>query len=93
MPIQGLPDAAIHCLCIRCRRWHEPHEGIFVRPTRAGGILGAAASAAVLAAGLAPEAAKRRFLCHSCRRKLLYWRILLYTLALAAAMTVVLLNR
>lgn len=93
MPVDGIPDAAVHCLCIRCRRWHEPQEGVRLRSTRAGGILGAVSSFGILVSGVASEAAKPRFLCHGCRRKRFRWRVVLFAIGVAAVVAAILLRR
>lgn len=91
MPIEGFPDSSRHRLCIRCRKWHETHEGKTVAPSRIGGMLGAVSSTAILSAGLNPEAGRSRFLCNACRRRKTQLRIafiLLAAIVIAAVFTI-----
>jgi hypothetical protein len=64
MPVEGLPDAARHKLCLRCRKWHEPDEGIMVYPEATGPLSGMRRAAAVLAG----DESAMRFMCHHCLR-------------------------
>ena len=77
MPIDGLPDPAIHRLCLRCRRWHEPSEGVTVFPDGPD-IPHDPISAVVvgLSHAMVPRT-KERFICHACRRRrrLITWSI------------------
>jgi hypothetical protein len=36
MPVDGLPDRKLHRLCIACRRWFWPEEGILDFPFATG---------------------------------------------------------
>ena len=64
MPVEGFPDNKHHRICLRCRRWFEPHEGTMVFPEVAGPL--SAMRAAV--ARLTDDESAMRFMCHRCQR-------------------------
>jgi hypothetical protein len=63
MPIDQ-PDASVHKICRRCRRWFDPSEGEMVLP-EATGPISAIHSAA---ASIASDEPALRFICHACLR-------------------------
>lgn len=66
MPVIGfprIPDASRHRLCLRCRRWFEPHEG---REAHRSSVLPFVAF--IRAARAASGFGTRYFICDDCRR-------------------------
>jgi hypothetical protein len=64
MPVEGLPDAAIHRLCSRCHKWHEPDEGVMVWPDRFHWIR----ELRQVADAIGGDTSEMRFLCYRCLR-------------------------
>lgn len=90
MPVEGFPDASRHRLCVRCKKWHEPDEGILCQPEEQGTFepFMAIFTAARAISGLKKEP---RFICYRCLRVRRYIKVAIFgTLALLIALALVL---
>jgi hypothetical protein len=72
MPIEGFPDPQIHRICVRCRKWFWPDEGVdYVLPrARPAGVQ--------LAREIAGIQAPVRFMCKGCARARRRVRIVIF---------------
>jgi len=80
MPVEGIPDANQHCLCVRCRQWFLPSD---VKPF--------AFSRTILAwlrpiSGMSPYS-RPKFICNGCdrrgsRRRVIFWGTLVAVVGL-----------
>ena len=62
MPIEGLADPKLHRLCVRCRKWFNPDEGVLDFPSATGPIgfiMG-------MSARVADDESKMKFYCLAC---------------------------
>jgi hypothetical protein len=68
LPVTGYPDSSVHKLCIRCRKWHTPEEGVMIAARGSG--FGADPITAVVSglSHLLVPCTRERFICHRCRR-------------------------
>ncbi len=74
MPIDGFPDKQRHKLCIRCRRWHEPHEGKLIFPDQPGPFGRLRRTACMLA----EDESAMRFMCLRCLRVRRYTKAIIF---------------
>ena len=70
MSVEGFPDASMHRLCRRCRKWFAAEAGEEVSRDMLGPVT-ASGKAAIRLAGLKPT----EFLCHRCLRIVRTWKI------------------
>lgn len=74
MPIDGFPDPQRHRLCVRCHKWHNPHEGVTLYPEAGGPIQGLR----IAAAEAAGDESAMRFMCFRCIRTRRYTKAALF---------------
>ena len=77
MPVEGFPDPARHKLCWRCKKWHEPSEGVVAKPKESVSFepfLGAFGALRSLC-GVRP---KPHFVCRRCLKIRRYTTIIIF---------------
>ncbi|MBN2210001.1 MAG: hypothetical protein JW709_01280 [Sedimentisphaerales bacterium] len=95
MPIEGFPDANIHRICVRCKKWHEPAEGRTIRPDTGsiGAMLSPLTAFVVGLRGLTVGPNKPRFICFRCYKIRMYTRLSLFAIFAGVLVTILLLER
>ena len=83
MPIEGFPDPERHTLCFRCRKWHEPDEGIVMHPEATGPLSGLRNARRQFAG----DESGMRFYCHRCLRVRRRTKLVIFGLLVATVLT------
>lgn len=95
MPIEGFPDSSVHRICIRCKKWHEPGEGLMVSPDTGsiGAMISPISAFVVGLRGLTVGPNKPRFICNRCYKIRLYVRLGLFLILAGVLVTILLLDK
>lgn len=89
MPIEAFPDIQRHGLCVRCKKWHELHEGKLGHHGAAGPI-GAMRQRALALSG---DESAIQFMCLRCLKVRRYTQVAIIGVFVVLVVVVLVLER